>query len=51
MREQFVVILESLPAEPGKPPLPPVDVRLRQLLKIALRGLKLRAVDVREGPW
>jgi hypothetical protein len=43
--DRFVVIFEPLPDRPGRvEPLP--EIRLRQLLKIAGRALRLRAVSV-----
>ena len=43
-RERFVITLEALPDGV------PAEVRLRRLLKHALRALKLRCVGLREGP-
>ena len=46
MSERYVITLEALPKRPGAARVP-AEVRLRQLLKLALRGLLLRCVDVR----
>jgi hypothetical protein len=46
MSERYTVILEPLPEQPGRPPPPPPEIRLRQALKLLLRGFRLRAVDV-----
>lgn len=44
-RPSFILTLEPLPDQPGHAPIPP-EIRLRQLLKIALRGFRLRCTAV-----
>lgn len=44
---RFTLTIEALPVRPGE--APPI-IRLRQFLKIGLRGLRLRTVEVREEP-
>jgi hypothetical protein len=43
---QIVLILEPLPDRLREGDVP-VDCRVKQLLKVALRGMRLRCVDVR----
>ena len=47
-RETFVITLEALPDKPGVSSAP-APIRLRQLLKIALRGLRFKCVDITGG--
>ena len=48
-KQSYIITFQPLPDRPGKT-LPPAEIRVRQLLKMALRGFNLRAVDVRETP-
>ncbi len=44
-RESFLVVLQSSPGDDQRPPV----ARLRQLLKIALRGLGLQCLEARRS--
>ncbi len=46
-QETYIITLEPLPAT-DRHELAPVEVRLRQLLKIALRAFRLRCTDIRQ---
>ena len=45
-RDQIIVTLEALPHPEGVP----TDIRLKRLLKAALRVFCFRCVDIRPGP-
>ena len=46
MPDRYVLILEPLADRPGSVRVP-IEVRMRQLLKLALRGFGFKCVDVR----
>lgn len=46
-RPRIALVLQPLPAQEGEPSL---DVRLRRLLKFALRACRLRCLEVRDLP-
>lgn len=48
-RERIVIVLEPMPDTRSVRGGAPVDVRLRRLLKLALRVCGLRAVEVRRS--